>query len=110
MANGVEVDPTQCDMMCDGNRGEMCGGYDRLSAYALDALVGEINYLPKYVGCYEDRESERVMSTADVYNSSVMDNQVSCAMDEAYYSVRFSSREAAYRAASCATRCATCPS
>lgn len=110
MANGVEVDSTQCDMICDGNRGEMCGGYDRLSAYALVALVGEIDYLPKYVGCYEDREPERVMSTADVYSSSVMDNKVSCAMDEGYYSVPLSSREAAYRAALCAIKCVMCPS
>ncbi|KAF4624843.1 hypothetical protein G7Y89_g13327 [Cudoniella acicularis] len=53
-----------CNMACDGNAGETCGGAGRLNAYAAGpAWIG--------LGCYTDQVYERTLTTVGSYSGSL---------------------------------------
>lgn len=64
-------------MDCAGtSTGEKCGGFDRMSAYKIDASASS-----GYVGCYADMKRNRAMPAAGLYFSSSMTNEVRCIAD-----------------------------
>ena len=63
--NGGVRDDVECNMACTDGSGDMCGGRDRISIYAIGA-GGDSSQTPPvkdpYVGCYKDYKTRRVLS------------------------------------------------
>ncbi|CAM9947792.1 unnamed protein product [Scytosiphon promiscuus] len=51
----------ECDMPCQGDEEETCGGYWAFSLYKLDWPAAPVDD-PEYVNCYRDDRSDRVMT------------------------------------------------
>ncbi|KAL0953492.1 hypothetical protein HGRIS_004722 [Hohenbuehelia grisea] len=66
-----------CTMTCDGNKGQLCGGPNRLNVYQTSAVASTPNPTPndvagwKQVGCYLDNEDKRSLDEAGTGNAAM---------------------------------------
>lgn len=81
--NSAELSASECDYPCDGNRGEMCGGRDRISAYIMTSGGGNG---VQYVGCFGDAHPDRAMPDAGKNVNSNMTNEVSISFNSCFVS------------------------
>ncbi|KFX87861.1 hypothetical protein O988_09253, partial [Pseudogymnoascus sp. VKM F-3808] len=79
-ANGGAPAPdgdAQCNMPCDGNTAELCGGPDRLNVYLKDGTAPGTTTSPgtgwSYKGCWVDQQQGRIMNgpQADVNTMTI---------------------------------------